>query len=444
MKTKSIKSPGSLVVRGRNFYTFWRVKGTDGKTKAVCKALRDENGAAITTRPEAEKAKARLMEIVAKQNQVESLRSIQHKIDDTQADIQRLKEEQHPALSLAQAWTAFVRSSERHDCGKATLGQYESKWELFRDWINREHPKAVLLRDVTSQIAEEYLQQLNRSVSPTTYNYYLHTLRYVFRTVKDDARLTEDVWAKAKMKTLVQFSRRELTIDELKKVCGAAQGEMKLLFAIGLYTGLRLGDCCTLKWGEVDLRRHQIKRIPNKMARRCPRAITIPIHPALGFMLAEIPANERGVYVLPKTASTYLSPAKSVITDSIQRHIRACGIETTEKRENGCNPIVRVGFHSLRHTFVSMCREANAPLSVVESIVGHSSVDMTRHYTHTSELAAQNAVALLPALTGDVATPSKPTGRTRDELLRELIKSMTPKNLREKKSAALAMLAGEI
>jgi hypothetical protein len=91
-----------------------------------------------------------------------------------------------------------------------------------------------------------------------------------------------------------------------------------------------------------------------------------------------------------------------------------------------------------------MCREANAPLSVVESIVGHSSVDMTRHYTHTSELAAQNAVALLPALTGDVATPSKPTGRTRDELLRELIKSMTPKNLREKKSAALAMLAGEI
>jgi len=74
------------------------------------------------------------------------------KIDDTQADIQRLQDEQHPALSLVKTWTAFVRSSERHNCGKATLGQYESKSELFRDWLTREHPEAVLLRDVTSRI----------------------------------------------------------------------------------------------------------------------------------------------------------------------------------------------------------------------------------------------------------------------------------------------------
>jgi hypothetical protein len=225
----------------------------------------------------------------------------------------------------------------------------------------------------------------------------------------------------------------------LKKVCGSAQGEMKLLFAIGLYTGLRLGDVCTLKWGETDLRRNQIRRIPNKVARRCPRPITIPIHTALSEMLASIPANERGVYVLPKTASTYQSPARSVVTGSIQKHFRACGIETTAKRETGSRPVVLVGFHSLRHTFVSMCREANAPLSVVESLVGHSNPAMTQHYTHVSELAASNAVALLPAVTGDMA--SKPTARSRDELLRELIEGMTPKNLHEKKSAALAMLA---
>jgi predicted DNA-binding protein len=66
---------------------------------------------------------------------------------------------------------------------------------------------------------------------------------------------------------------------------------------------------------------------------------------------------------------------------------------------------------------------------------------MTQHYTHTSIEAAQSAVALLPAVTGDMVALSKPTGRTRHELLRELIESMTAKNLREKKSAALAMLA---
>ncbi len=63
--------------------------------------------------------------------------------------------------------------------------------------------------------------------------------------------------------------------------------------------------------------------------------------------------------------------------------------------------MVEVGFHSLRHTFVSLCRESNAPLSVVESIVGHSNPAMTRHYTHTSEAAALSAVNGLPSVMGD-------------------------------------------
>jgi hypothetical protein len=35
MKTKNTRSPGSLLLRGTNYYAFWRVKGTDGKNKAI-------------------------------------------------------------------------------------------------------------------------------------------------------------------------------------------------------------------------------------------------------------------------------------------------------------------------------------------------------------------------------------------------------------------------
>jgi len=136
-----------------------------------------------------------------------------------------------------------------------------------------------------------------------------------------------------------------------------------------------------------------------------------------------------------------LSCSPSLVTNEIQKHFQDCGIETTHKRENGIRVVVDVGFHSLRHTFVSMARESGAPLSVVESIVGHSSVGMTRHYTHTSIEAAQSAIALLPAVNGDATEITKPTKRTRDELLCEIIESMTTKNLRKTKTAALAMLA---
>src|ERR1035437_11165211 len=158
MKTKSLKSFGSLVVRVSRFYAFWRVNG-----KAISKALRDDNGAAITTKPEAEKAKARLMEIVSKQNEVASLRSIQHAIDDKQTEIDRLKDEQNPPLALAQAWAAFLRSTERHDCGKSTLVMYESCWSRFETWAQREHPEAALLRDITSEIANEYRSEEHTS-----------------------------------------------------------------------------------------------------------------------------------------------------------------------------------------------------------------------------------------------------------------------------------------
>ena len=171
-----------------------------------------------------------------------------------------------------------------------------------------------------------------------------------------------------------------------------------------------------------------------------PQTITIPIHPALSAMLAEIPINERdAVYVLPQWADTYRNKARSRITEQIQKHFEDCGIKTTETREVGTRAQVVVGFHSLRHTFVSLCRESNAPLAVVENIVGHHSASLTRHYTHISEQASTDAVALLPSLNGGGAAPE----RNRDVMLREIIASLTAKNLREKKAAALAMLAGE-
>jgi hypothetical protein len=109
---------------------------------------------------------------------------------------------------------------------------------------------------------------------------------------------------------------------------------------------------------------------------------------------------------------------------------------------NGKRAVVEVGFHSLRHTFVSLCRESNAPLAVVESIVGHSNPAMTRHYTHVGELAAGRAVAALPAVIGD-AKPEYPKGGQSEILgeIKTIAKTISSKNWREKRAALLEMLA---
>jgi integrase len=315
--------------------------------------------------------------------------------------------------------------------------------------MQEKHPEITALRDVTRQIAEEYAASLNHvKFTASTFNKHMNLLTLVFRVLKNKARLTGNPWEDIQRKRLAAQSRRELTVDELRNVCQSAKGELRVLLGLGLYSGLRLGDCATLRWAEVDLARNIIRRIPNKTARRNPKPVIVPIHPQLHEMLASPAPEQRAEYVLPEIAALY-TRRTDMVTDMIQRHFKTCGIKTYQPgtgpdSKSGKRAVIEVGFHSLRHTFVSLCRESNAPLSVVESIVGHSSPAMTRHYTHVGELAAGRAVALLPSVMSEAAP--EPTKRGQSEILLDLqtiLKNMSAKNWREKKSAALAMLAAD-
>ena len=58
--------------------------------------------------------------------------------------------------------------------------------------------------------------------------------------------------------------------------------EWHKLILIGIYTGLRLGDCCGLDWSQISLAQGVIQLVPRKTRRHHQRIVTIPIHPALG------------------------------------------------------------------------------------------------------------------------------------------------------------------
>jgi integrase len=395
------KRTGYLIRRGKVFYAVWTVAG---KKYMQTTGKRD--------RREAEKELHRIMEPFVAGDEVATLRNIAAKIEGRTAELTRLEDERNPPLTVAAAWTAYTSAPGRPDSGERTLSDYDGYFAAFADWLKRTHPDAPALRDVTPAIAGEYAAHLakERGLSANSFNKHVRLLELLFRVLKEPARLSVNPWEGIQRKRVVMESRRELTTDELKTVCAAASGEMRLLFALGIYTGLRLGDAATLRWAEVDLRRRIIRRIPGKIARRNPRPVIIPIHPTLAAMLSEPPAGERGEYVLPDTAALYLRDT-SATSKRIHDHFEACGVKThrrgtgegTDKRA-----VVEVGFHSLRHTFVSLCRESNAPLAVVEAIVGHSNPAMTRHYTHVSELAAAHAVNGLPAVIGDTSAPALP------------------------------------
>jgi integrase len=414
--------------------------------KVFSKKLKDDLGRSITTKRDAEGARIKLMARYTVANDIEALESIMGTLEGRKAELARLEDQTNPPLTIAQAWSEYLRASNRPDTGPDTLAVYEGQFGQFTDWMKEQHPNLNALRDVTSDTAEDYASHLNRvRKNPNTFNKHVRVLELVFRVLKKKAKSTgENPWEHIQRKKLTTNSRRELTIDELKKVCQDANGELRILFALGVYTGLRLKDCATLRWGEVDIARKLIRRVPSKTARRNPRPVIVPIHPILLNMLAE-QSNREAEYVLPDSATKYLEHKRELIRQ-IQDHFTACGIRvhSTGTGMDGKRAVVEVGFHSLRHTFVSLCRESNAPLAVVESIVGHSNPAMTRHYTHVGELAAGQAVALLPAVIGKVQ--KEPKQQDPAVVLRKvktIAESITENNWEQKTAALLALLNRE-
>ena len=112
-----------------------------------------------------------------------------------------------------------------------------------------------------------------------------------------------------------------------------------------------------------------------------------------------------------------------------------------EEKHTGKRAVVEVGFHSLRHSFVSLCRAANVPLVVVEALVSHASPAVTRLYSHTGEAAALSAVNGLPDVIGDgplALPPADPLAVFKGKI-RALAEGMTPKTWRNAQTELLAL-----
>ncbi len=308
---------------------------------------------------------------------------------------QAMAEAEKGAVALADGWERFIRHPNATRAA-ASIPTYRAWFTAFADWAKVHRPHLQKMKDVDSKVAQAYAEHLQGKCSPTTYNRHLFLLAKVWNTLKPSGKFNP--WVKDELARIehVAHSRRDLTVEELVRVSEAAQGEMRLLLALAVYTGLRLKDAALLNWSSVDLVRGAITLVPHKTARKGKR-IELPIHPALFAMLSETPSEARTGHVLPETAQRYVAFNGAVSSDVI-RLFESCGIETSVKVEGARRNRPECGFHSLRHSFVSLCARSGISQSTVQAWVAHSSPAMTRAYTHTSLETAQDAIRTLPVI----------------------------------------------
>lgn len=412
------KGAGTLEFRKRKgYFARWTVNG-----KRFSKLIGHVSLA------DAEKALADLVAPYRVRDEIARAEMLQGRIDGAKARLERI-EAASPAMRLDEAFDAYRDSPLRPDTANENrLMLVGARFGFFVEFMKESYPDIVELRQVTQAHAQAFsVSRWVNKKSPSTYNAIIAICSLVYKVLADDerARIGNNPFAKIKRKHETPFKRRELTTEELRRVCAFVSGELRVLFAIGIYTGLRLSDCVFLKWGNVDLARRIITVTPRKTSRKTGATVTIPIHGELLAVLNETPANDRAGYVIPELAEMYAKTPMCLI-NRIKAVFNSCGIETQEENKSGVRAHVVVGFHSLRHTFVSLCANSGVPLALVQSITGHARVEMTRHYFHANENALKTAIAALPSVGGAVTPESEAeavAGRFR--AFREAVDGMT-------------------
>lgn len=387
------KGAGTIQKHGRTWRAIWMVDGKVFRRSTGTSDKREaEKKLAEFVAPYRLKGEAGKDAKAAKRAGGDGLDATAKALDDAakakRAEAGRL------SVPLAKAWETFTSSLSRKPIAPGTKAMYEGRWNKFLVWMEKNRPGIKGVAEVDEDAANAFMLEIRSSCSPKTFNDYRALLAMVWSGLDKEAGLDGfNPWKSIAAMDKETHTRRELSVEELARVVCSLSGEMRVLFAVGIYTGLRLGDCVNLDWGAVDLVRGFIQWTPHK-TKKHGTIVRIPLFPSLASILAETPAGRRHGSVLPGLAEEYKT-RRTHFMESVRRIFEDAEIETRRTRDNG-RVAVDVGFHSLRHSFVSMAANAGVPLSIVQAIVGHTNTAMTAHYFHVSDDALRGAVAALP------------------------------------------------
>jgi integrase len=225
----------------------------------------------------------------------------------------------------------------------------------------------------------------------------------IFRDAKRDNVVADNAaeFLKAVRQSRAQdsFKRRAFTIPELRALLESADPEWQSMIRIGLYSGARLADIAILRWSNVDLARSELRYVAKKTG----KSALIPIVGALHCHLTALPSSDDPrEFLHPRAAAYVLRGNNSVrLSQEFGALLVQAGLRIERSKGQliqGQHALYPLSFHSLRHTAVTLLKDAGIPAAVVMELVGHSSAQMSQLYTHVGREALERASAALPSI----------------------------------------------
>lgn len=282
---------------------------------------------------------------------------------------------------FADCWLTTVKMK----CKLSTYNKYKNLYNKHIDPVFHNYK----INDINMAMFQQ-ITQSNSGLSPKTQNDILCVVKQILNCAEANG-YKNSINIKSLYVRQENSEMRVLSYEE-QSVFIRYLFESPDLCKIGvylcLYTGMRIGELCALRYGDISLEA-QILSVRKTMLRvqiegKSPKTAVIVTEPKSRKSIRDIPLPAPLIEVISKWYSS-MKPTDYVLTGRSDKFIEPRLLEYRFKQYTKSCGLENVNFHALRHSFATRCVEAGFDIKTLSEILGHVNVNITlNRYVHSS------------------------------------------------------------
>lgn len=295
------------------------------------------------------------------------------------------------SITIAEAGEQWIAQAEAEELEASTVRQYRQHVDL--------HIKPLIgdvkLSKLTAPAVEDFRDTLIKTRSRAMAKKALSSLKAIISEAQRRGRVSQNVAREVKVrqarrhKEHVEVGNGIPTKAEIKSILGKAEGRWRPLLVTATFTGLRASELRGLTWDNVDFdnkvirvrqRADRFNEIGSPKSGAGKRDVVMPpmVLNTLREWKLQCPKGDMGL-VFPNGAGNVEG-----LGNIYRRGFAPVQIATGAATDSGevdkdGKPIMKAkyGMHALRHFYASWLIEQGFPPKKVQTMLGHSSIQMT-------------------------------------------------------------------
>jgi site-specific recombinase XerD len=263
----------------------------------------------------------------------------------------------------------YRRFLKRRNFSPHTIKSYMNILSHFTAWLT------VPLHETTKSDMGMYTDHLMRKkLTPKTVTCHLQTIRLFFDFLIDEGMKMTNPITRISIRLPKPLPRHLKDSDVERFLAVITDRRDRAMFMVMLRCGLRVEEVSRLTTGALELKRNRLFVAHGKGDKDRIVYMSKDARSAIEAYLAIRP-KAKGLFLVEKGPRTGTPISVRGIQKRIEYYARISG--------------VGVSCHSLRHTFATELLNADADISTIQDLLGHTHITTTQRYCRVSNLKVQ-------------------------------------------------------